>query len=357
MTSNITRNSKLSRRSALVGGASVAAASIALSPYGAFAAGPERPSLEKARTEGTLVMWHADPEVEKVAFYKAFTERTGIKVIGQRVAPGVALPKLLAQLRSGGAEIDVYDSSDEGLSDGLGRDGHLLRYEPVDIAMYEPPFRSNDAGLWTAYWINLNALAYSPKFVAPDQAPKTWNDLLNPAWRGSVGFQNTAAGSQYVWWYNVRSVVSADYWDKLREQKPRTYASSNQILADLLNGNLKIGGKVSAFQYVQAKRKGIELNMVFPPEGTPTGSLATSIVVSTKRPNAAKTYIDFVLSKEGQELWCGLVGCHSARRDVNVPDVPTLSKQKILVPSDFQDYASRKRHAEYVTAWNKISGF
>ena len=348
-------HARTSRRTLLKAGATLAAAG-ALSPYGSFAAAQERGDPAAARKEGSLVLWHADQDNDKVEFYKAFAEKTGISASGQRVLPGVALPKLIAEMRAGGTEIDAYDSSDEGMMDELQRQKFLMRYEHPHLDAYGPEFKSNPPGFWTAYFINLNPMMYSAKHVPDDVAPKTWMDLLNPRWSGQLGFQTAAAGSQYVWWYNLRDVLPPDYWEKLRALKPRGYASSTQIVADLLNGNLKMGGKVSAYQHVKAVREGQDLKVVYPPEGTPTSSQVTGILSSTKRPNAAKIYIDFMLSKEGQEIWSRIQGSHSARVDVRVADVPDLKSIKILVAKDFKDFTSRERRAEFNALWNKVTG-
>ena len=343
------------RRQFLKENAKLVAAS-ALAPYTSFAVAQGRPNIEAARQEGSLVLWHSDQDTDKVEFYKAFKEKTGIQAVGQRVLPGVALPKIIAEMRAGGTEIDVYDSSDEGMMDELQRQNFLMRYEHAHLGAYGREFKSDPPGFWTAYFINLNPMMYSAKHVSEDIAPKSWMDLLHPRWASQLGFQNAAAGSQYVWWYNLRNVLPPEYWEKLRAQKPRAYSSSTQIVADLLNGNLKMGGKVSAYQHVKGMRQGQDLKVVYPTEGTPTSSQVTGILASTKRPNAAKVYIDFMLSKEGQEIWNKIQGSHSARTDVRVADVPDLKSIKILVAQDLKDFTSRARRTEFNTLWNKVTG-
>lgn len=98
------------------------------------------------------------------------------------------------------------------------------------------------------------------------------------------------------------------------------------------------------------------MKVIYPVEGTPTSSQVSGILSTTKRPNAAKAYIDFILSKEGQEIWNRIQGSHSARRDVVIPDVPDLKNIKILVAKDFKDFTSRQRRTEFNNLWNKVIG-
>ncbi|MEO6960026.1 MAG: extracellular solute-binding protein [Burkholderiaceae bacterium] len=351
----------ISRRDLLIG-AGVGAAAIGLP--GLFGGGRQAMAatnagydLAAARKEGPVVIWHADQEADVVEFLKVFTKKTGIQTVQQRLLPGAALPKLLTELRMGATDVDVYDTSDAGLMEQLRKQGHLLRYESPELAAYAPQYKSNPVGFWAAYYINIGTIMYDPRYVQPDTAPKTWLDLLDPRWKGQVGFQNASAGTQYTWWYLLKDILPKDYWDHLAAQKPRAYSSSTQIVTDMHNGNLKIGGKVSSFQYVKSKRLKQPIEIVFPPEGAPAQSQVVGIIGPTKRPNAAKAYVNFLLSQEGQQSWNQIQGSPSARTDVDYPGQPDMSKAKIIVPTDMDDYALTTNHAEFVKLWNKITGF
>ncbi|WP_187278385.1 ABC transporter substrate-binding protein [Methylobacterium sp. WL64] len=343
------------RRGLLAGlaAAGLAAPFVASAPAEAADAPPD---LAQARKEGTLVVMHSDQENDVVNFLRAFTEKSGIQALQQRALPGSAMPKLQAELRTGASEVDAYMCSDPGLMDVLRQRKQLLAYVSPEMDAYAPNLRSDPVGYWTTYFINVGSILYDPRYVDPAIAPKTWMDLLDPRWSQQVGFQNSSAGTQYTWWYLLKDVLPKDYWTKLAQIKPRAYASSTQILSDIQNGNLKIGGKVSNYQYVKAKRLGQTIEIVYPPEGSPAQSEVVGIIVATQRPNASKVFIDYFLSREGQTTWNRIQGSSSTRRDVMIPDVPTLEGVKILLPTDFKDYASPARHAEFVKLWNSVTG-
>ncbi|MCJ2069608.1 extracellular solute-binding protein [Methylobacterium sp. J-030] len=343
------------RRGLLVGLAAtgLAAPFIASRPVSAADAPPD---LAQARKEGALVVMHSDQENDVVTFLRAFTEKTGIQALQQRALPGSAMPKLQAELRAGASEIDAYMCSDPGLMDVLRQRKQLLAYISPEMDAYAPNLRSDPVGYWTTYFINIGPMMYDPRYVDAATAPKTWTDLLDPRWSQQVGFQNSSAGTQYTWWYLLKDIMPKDYWMKLARQKPRAYASSTQILSDIQSGNLKIGGKVSNYQYVKAKRLNQAIEVVYPPEGAPAQTQVVGILVATQRPNAAKVFIDYFLSQEGQTAWNRIQGSSSTRKDVTIPNVPKLEDVKILLPTDFKDYASPARHAEFVKLWNSITG-
>ncbi|HEX3864939.1 MAG TPA: extracellular solute-binding protein [Stellaceae bacterium] len=346
------------RRRVLAAGAGLVSLSpMLMAPRRLLAAEAAVPDLAAARKEGPLLLLHGDQEPDVVKFLALFTEKTGIQAHQQRLLPGTALPKLEAELKAGRNDTDVYWCSDIGLLEEMRKKGQLQRYESPEIASYGPNFHSDPPGFWTAYVQITQPMMFSTKYVPAADGPKTWMDLLNPRWKGQIGFQNSAAGSQYTWWYLLKDILPADYWDRLLAQQPRVFASSTQIMTEIQNGNLLIGGKVSDFQYVKAKRDGSPVEIVFPPEGTPSLIQGVTIIAGTKRPNAAKVFVDFLLSKEGQTQWNTIQGSASPRPDAVVEGIPQIKTAKLITVSNLGDYQSREQHAKFVTLWNKMSGF
>ncbi|CAN0382679.1 unnamed protein product, partial [Phaeothamnion confervicola] len=141
------------------------------------------PDLAAARNEGALVLWHSDQEADVVNFLKAFTERTGIQAVQQRILPGVAMPKLQAELRAGSSNLDIYLNADPGLMDTLREKDQLLRYNSPELANYAPEFLSAPLGYWATYCVNLGALMYDTRYVSATDAPKSWMDLLDSRWK------------------------------------------------------------------------------------------------------------------------------------------------------------------------------
>jgi iron(III) transport system substrate-binding protein len=324
----------------------------------AESSGSAPPDLAAARKEGPLLLWHGDQEGDVVEFIKGFTQKTGIEVVQQRLLPGAAWPKLDAEYRTGNSNVDVYMTSDAGTLDNHRKQSRLLRYDSPELAAYAPQYKSDPPGYWTTYYINVGPMMYDPRYVPEDVAPKTWMDLLDPRWKGQIGFQNAAAGTSYAMWFVLKDILPNDYWDRLAAQKPRGYSSSTQIMTDIHRGDLKIGGRVSNFQYLKSLRQKLPIKMVFPPEGAPSVTQPTGIIGTTKRPNAAKAFVDYLLSREGQQKWNEIQGSYSARSDVNIEGLPPISSIKVLIPTpaNFAEYGSPATHATFVKLFNRIVG-
>jgi iron(III) transport system substrate-binding protein len=322
----------------------------------AYAAATDAPSVEAAKAEGPVVVWHGDQEPDVVEFLKLFTKKTGVPAVQQRLLPGAALPKLEIEFRTGQTSGDLYLTSDAGIMEQLRKQNRLLRYVPKEIDAYDPEYRSAEPGYWTAYYINVGPMMYDPRYVKEAEAPKTWLDLLKPAWKNQIGFQNSSAGTSYAFWFVLKDILPKDYWDELAKQKPRAYSSSTQILQDIERGGIKIGGRVSIFQYVKSIRNKQPAKAVFPEIGVPSVNQVTGIFSTAKHPNGAKIFIDYMTSKEGQYNWNNIQGSYSPRKDVQIEHLPDIKTLKLLLPLDFDDYQKPERRHEFVAIWNKMTG-
>ena len=347
----------LSRRQLMLAG-SAAAMSFAM-PHvvgRAYAQASAPGNVDAAKAEGPVVVWHGDQEADVVEFLKVFTEKTGVPAVQQRLLPGQALPKLEAEFRAGQTTGDVYLTSDSGIMENLRRQNRLLQYIPKEMDAYGPEYRSAEPGYWTTYYVNVGPMMYDPRFVKEDEAPKTWLDLLDSKWKGQIGFQNSAAGTSYGFWFVMKDVLPKDYWDKLGANNPRAYSSSTQISQDIERGGLKIGGRVSIFQYVKSVRNKQPVKEVFPPIGVPSVNQATGIFSTTKRPNGSKIFTEYMLSKDGQFQWNNIQGSYSGRKDIQIEHLPDINTLKLLLPVNFEEYMKAENRREFVAIWNKMTG-
>jgi iron(III) transport system substrate-binding protein len=357
MTKNTTfsLSGTLSRRKLLLAaGAGLAASSLPRSR--ALAEASAAPDPKAAAAEGPIVVWHGDQEADVVKFLQIFTDKTGVQTVQQRLLPGAAVPKLEAEFRTGNVSADTYMTSDAGIMETMRKKNRLVRYVPKEIDAFEPMYRSDEPGWYTSYYINAGPMMYDPRFVKEAEAPKVWTDLLDPKWQGQIGFQNASAGSSFAFWFVMKDLLPKDFFDKLTLQKPRAYSSSTQIQQDIERGNLKIGGRVSIFQYVKAMRAGNPVKAVFPKLGTPSVNQVVGIIGGTKRPNGSKIFIDFLTSREGQQIWNDIQGSPSARKDVSVEHVPNIATTKLLLPLKFDEYQDPKLRKQFVSIWNKMTG-
>ena len=154
-------------------------------------------------------------------------------------------------------------------------------------------------GLWTGVYHNYIVLAYNTKLVSPKDAPKDYPDLLEPKWKGKIGMDER----DYTWYGTLVKVWGSEktgrYMKQLAQQEPvfrRGHALTAQLVAA---GEFSVGWAY-AFRIETMKKEGAPIEWIdtFNPIVVEIGGIGLS--ARAKNPNAARLFIDFALSKQGQ---------------------------------------------------------
>jgi len=137
--------------------------------------------------------------------------------------------------------------------------------------------------------------------VKPDVAPKTFDDILQPRWKGGFGMSDSAT----LWYTGFMKYYGEekgrDFMRRLAAQKPAFRDSETVITQLLVAGEFPLG-LVYSHQAAAIKRKGAPVEWVRTAQPIVTGLKPIGLSAKAQHPNAAKLFIDVVLSKEGQEL-------------------------------------------------------
>ena len=176
----------------------------------------------------------------------------------------------------------------------------LQRYLSAESGNYPEGFTDKE-GYWTSVYSIPRVIAYNTKLVRADAAPKTYEDLLQPGWKNSFSMSDSA-----VLWYTGFLKFSGeekgrDFMKKLALQKP-VFRDSESIITQLLAAGEFPLGLTYSHQVGTMKRKGAPVDWVRTAQPIVTGLKPISLSAKAAHPNTGKLFIDFALSKEGQEL-------------------------------------------------------
>jgi iron(III) transport system substrate-binding protein len=158
-----------------------------------------------------------------------------------------------------------------------------------------------------------------------------------------------STGEPFSFALSADPALGPGYYGKLAQNGAVALRGNGAVL-NAVAGGQKMYGIIVEFMALNAKAKGSPVDFVFPAEGVSIVTEPTAIIRSTKNPQAAKAFVDFLLSKEGQELAVSQ-GYFPARKDVKpptgFPDVATLR----ILPVDIselekRDELNKKRFAE-----------
>lgn len=286
-------------------GVGLAAATMLLSTA-AGASAADQATIDAAKQEGRIV-WYTglliDGAVRPIiaAFEKKYP---GITIDAARYAAPDILLRVQNEQQAQRYEVDVVDGT--AAIPALINADFLQVYKSGEAADYAEDLKDPE-GLWTAFTSYFTTAGYNSSMVSADEAPKTYEDLLDPKWKGAMA------------WPDDPSMIGPPGFiklvlDKMGEEKGMEYlkqlatqniakvpASQRVVLDQVIAGQYALGLSTLTHHYVISQSRGAPVEWV---KLDPLGQVVSTIglVKNAPHPNAGKLLIDFILSEEGQEL-------------------------------------------------------
>ena len=300
--------------------------------FGAWASWAQESRLAEARREGKVV-WYtgaALPVAERVAklFEQAYP---GIKVEVHRSGSERILQRIMQEAEAGIKNADVFNSSDAGHYVLLKKKGFLAKYTPVGAERFPPGFRDPD-GIsfgWRAFPI---VIQYNSKLLTSGEAPKSWKDLLDPKWKGKLVTAHPGySGSIATYVLALVNLYGWDYFKQLAQQKPLLVQSVHDPAQVVASGERVVGANGAEYFLYTQRKKGNPIGIVYPQDGAPLVVSPTAVVSFAPHPAAARTFTDFIFTKEVQQYLADSEGLYVPHHEVTYPaDKPKLSDLKLL---------------------------
>jgi iron(III) transport system substrate-binding protein len=312
--------------------------------------------VAKAEQEGSLLFYTHDGEAGAAAAMDAFNKDfPKIKAAYVRAQTGALYSKILAERSAGRFDVDVIQYSDVGTAIDFQKRGGYQRYASPESAAYNPTDLGD--GYYFCSGMTFAGIAYNTDKVKPADAPKAWKDLLDPRWANVTSTKQSTSGMQFVAWYELRKLYGDTYWKAFAKQRPHGFDSRAQLFDRLAKGDDKVCALAEWAGYVLYHDRKAPIAFVAPEDGLPATALATGVVDKAPHPEAARLFIDWLMSLRGQAVYQEnpdlLYG--SVRKDA--PPMPgglRLRDFKLLIPTDMPDYlASRKT---FNNDWNAMLG-
>jgi iron(III) transport system substrate-binding protein len=307
--------------------------------------------IAAANKEGKLVFYTANfAEVEQEVI-KAFNKRfPGIKVEMLRAPGGQLITRIKTEAAAGKLAADVVNHSDRALMAEI--TDLFMDYAPPNATDYRP-----DALISPKLWPSVTlgwSIAYNTALIK--NPPKTWMDLTKPEYGNKQTGQVFAASGGTTWTRVMfeRQVLGEDYHRKQAAIGNVLYPSGAPMADALVRGEIVLGPLL--YNIVFSKMKdGAPVAAVFPPEGVPVNPYADGIPKTAKNPNAARLFLNWRLSVEGQAFQIRELGNITSLK--TPPFYPKGWDPKVIktwVPN-FDEYM--KLHKAWVEDWNKTYGF
>ena len=285
---------------------------------------------DAARKEGELV-WYTSmglTDFPKIlaAFEKAFPF---VKVKATRLTQSSIFTKIDTEARAGHFAVDVVASAPVEIW-ALRQKGYSAPYLSPELQAF--PAGSYDAqGFWSAYEVTPIVVAFNTKLVSQDEAPRSYQDLLQPKWKGKMSL-----GTDEYAWFTVMldgmgKAKALEYMKALARQQLHIPGSSSIIRLQLaLAGESAIVIAARGRRVVEYKEKGAPIDYrLFDPY--PAEPNAASLMRRASHPHASILFIDWILSEEAQTLMAQQIPRMTIRKGVKqIPRNQELYKKDFV---------------------------
>lgn len=185
-------------------------------------------------------------------------------------------------------------------------------------------------GQAVAFATQFVAPAYNTKLVKPADAPKTWNDLLNPKWKGKMGI--STASHHWARLSEDWGVKKTDeFVHKLMALKP-SLGRVGTIFTRLQLGEILVAASMSDSFINKAKKEGAPVAFIADPDPIIAGQYMAAALKGAAHPNAARLMAFFLTTPEGQKIWDKYQG-QTCMFIPGTPDYNFARKHRVLVAS------------------------
>jgi iron(III) transport system substrate-binding protein len=286
--------------------------------------------VELGKKEGKVVISIPASAELRQALEEGFKRRFGIAVESVPARGTSVVRKIVDETRAGIAYFDIHIGGSESIVTGMLPEKILEAIEPWFIL----PEVKDPKNWWGGHvWIDnakrfiyafqayqTESLWHNSELVQPEEI-RSFDDLLKPKWQGKIAILDPRTpGSGASMWSYLRDIKGEDYLKKLVAQKLQIGRDQRLLAENLAKGKSSLAIGVTYYSLAPFVKAGLPVKpLPTPREGVYVsgGSGHLTIIKNAPHPNATKVFINWLLSREGQEIFSKALGQATRRLDVD----------------------------------------
>lgn len=267
--------------------------------------------IEGAKKEGEVILYASMNLEEANVMISRFEQKYPfVKVKLNRTDSEKLLTKILVEARARKSFADVIQTLGFAMHT-LKKSQHLGHYLSLENGYYPKEFK--EEGYWTTVYTNPYVVAYNTRLVSRENLPRKYEDLLQPTWQGKMMMEPTKVD----WFGGVLQIMGKEkglkYMRELAKQNIMSRTGHDLIAQLVAAGEAFLDIDIPAPSVDRVRRRGAPIDWVgFPP--APASLIGIGIAAQPAHSYAARLYVDFVLSLEGQKILADL-GRYLARSE------------------------------------------
>src|SRR5215467_12629501 len=249
-----------------------------------------------AKKEGALVVYASATAQQLQMYFAAFNKRYPfIKTEFFRTGKQKLVSKILLEEQTKQRIADIFHTSVIETNIIKKKNG-LSRYVPQEASVLPGQYKDPE-GYWTSAYASGTLVGYNSRQVKRAEFPKKYEDLLDPRWKNSIAIDV----NKIEWFAMLMKLKGRAFMEKLAAQNPVPQNGNTLVLQLLAAGEFPISAGVYEYSVDDMKTKGAPVDWIGL-EPVITYTVAVSLPSQPPHPYSAKLFIEWLLSKEGQEV-------------------------------------------------------
>lgn len=318
--------------------------------------GPMSQIEADARKEGELVIYaapgHANREAQE-AIKKHFAEKYGVKINWTSLSAQDIGPRVLAEHRTKQYVADLLMHGIGGSFIEIKSRGYLApmlapstlernvwRLDPARVSAKERDWFYINMPLRPSFFINT-------RLVPPGDEPKSYQDLLNPKWKGKIVLQNPSIGGSGSGWFQATYKALGLETMRAIAKQVALVPGVSDVPDAVARGQYSVAIAATTDRGQQLIAEGAPVRFVQPREGSHMANQGIDFLASAPHPNAAKLFIHWFYTREGQTFYAPQNRAISVRKDIAQDYIPAdmryIEGQPFMVASPEELSAERTR--------------
>ena len=190
--------------------------------------------------------------------------------------------------------------------------GYLTQYSSANKGIYPTEWHSVPADYWIRNHLYLGGVMYNDKSVSPKDAPKSYQDLLDPKWKGKIAMVSPVANDLIFAMFagivqDMGEKAAYEYFEKLAKQNPLVFGPGGiRVSQGVGTGEFPIGIGFIGHVFSVGTQPGYNMRLADVSPLYAVGGPGFAVAKNAPNPNAARLITDYMLSREAQEMIAGI---------------------------------------------------
>jgi len=280
--------------------------------------------IEGAKKDGHLMVYTSGDANQTISLLSRFKEKYPfMKTEIYRAGKVKLLTKILMEhkFKRYTADVTLMSAIQTNI---LKKEGALEKYSPPEGRFLTEESR-DPQGYWHAVYLTGMLCGYNNRLVSSKEAPKTYEDLLDPKWKGKLGIDS----NNIEWFSTLLKIKGEGFLEKLSRQRPSMRDGQSLSVQLLAAGEYSMLLDSYEYRMLESKDKGMPIDWVAL-EPVIIYFVSSSLAANAPHPYAAKLFINYLLTETGQQSvvqW----GRTPIRSDVGSRNKKMLDKYKLIV--------------------------